>query len=269
MKHAIISEVFDQAEALLNRTVDLKREGYDEEDMYVLVKRADLADDVRRHSKLYVLVTDEPDTVASLITSSERPIERWLGSMRLTKDQQDRFAREVEQGRLFLYVDADHEKQRLDTPVPKREREMNKEEHTLSLHEERLIVEKQAVQTGEVIINRHITETDQEIEVPVRREQVHVTRSRGSEDVLEDYDFNEPGIRTIDEGDQLRIQVIEERAFIVKRPVVVEEIIVRKQVTEDVKTMTETLRKEEIEVTEVGQADVTIEDQTPRKDVQG
>jgi hypothetical protein len=48
MKHAIISEVFDQPEALLNRTVDLKREGYAEEDMYVLVKRADVADAVRR-----------------------------------------------------------------------------------------------------------------------------------------------------------------------------------------------------------------------------
>jgi len=252
MKHAIISEVFDQPEALLNRTVDLKREGYVEEDMYVLVKRAEVADAVRRQSKLYVLVTDEPGTVASLVTSSERPIERWLGSMRLTKEQQDRFAQEVEQGRLFLYVDADRGDQSLEAGRPKMKSEPETEEQTLALHEERLTVEKQAVQTGEVVINRHVAETVQEIEVPVRREQVHV--------------FNQPGIRTIDEGDHLRIQVIEERAFIVKRPVVVEEIIVRKQVTEDVKTMTETLRKEEIEVTEVGQADVTIHDQTTRKD---
>lgn len=266
MKHAIISEVFDQPEALLNRTVDLKREGYAEEDMYVLVKRADVADAVRRQSKLYVLVTDEPGTVASLVTSRERPIERWLGSMRLTKEQQDRFAQEVEQGRLFLYVDADRGDQSLEAGRPKMKSEPETEEQTLALHEERLTVEKQAVQTGEVVINRHVAETVQEIEVPVRREQVHVERTPGSEDVLEDYDFNQPGIRTIDEGDHLRIQVIEERAFIVKRPVVVEEIIVRKQVTEDVKTMTETLRKEEIEVTEVGQADVTIHDQTTRKD---
>jgi uncharacterized protein (TIGR02271 family) len=266
MKHAIISEVFDQPEALLNRTVDLKREGYDEADMYVLVKRVDMADAVRRNSMLYVLVTDEPDTVASLVTSSERPIERWLKSMRLTPEQQDRFAKEVEQGRLFLYVDADRNEQRLDTIRPKKETTPEAEEQTLALHEERLIVEKQAVQSGEVVLNRHITETNQEIEVPVLREQIHVERMVGSEDVLEDYDFNQPGIRTIDEGDHLRIQVIEERAFIVKRPVVVEEIIVRKRVTEDIKTMTETLRKEEIEVTEVGQADVTIDDHTTRKD---
>lgn len=257
MKHAIISEVFDQPETLLNRTVDLKREGYAEEDMYVLVKRADVADVVRRQSKLYVLVTDEPGTVASLVTSSERPIERWIGSMRLTKEQQDRFTQEIEQGRLFLYVDADRPKMKLEPET---------EEQTLALHEERLTVEKQAVQTGEVVINRYITETNQEIEVPVLREQVHVERKAGSEDVLEDYDFNRSGFRTIDEGDHLRIQVIEERAFVVKRPVVVEEIIVRKRVTEEIQTLTETLRKEEVKVTEVGQADVTIDNQTTRKD---
>ncbi|WP_214797176.1 DUF2382 domain-containing protein [Exiguobacterium sp. s5] len=266
MKHAIISEVFDHPEALLNRTVDLKREGYEEEDMYVLVKRADVADAVRRHSNLYVLVTDEPGTVASLVTSSERPIERWLKSMRLTSEQQDRFAKEVEQGRLFLYVDADRSEQQVNATSSKTEPAPKTEEQTLALHEERLTIEKQAVQAGEVVINRHVSETEQEIEVPVRREQIHVERTTGSEDVVEDYDFDQPGIRTIDEGDHLRIQVIEERAFIVKRPVVVEEIIVRKQVTEDVKTMTETLRKEEIEVTEVGQADVTVEDHTTRKD---
>lgn len=257
MKHAIISEVFDQPETLLNRTVDLKREGYAEEDMYVLVKRADVADVIRRQSKLYVLVTDEPGTVASLVTSSERPIERWIGSMRLTKEQQDRFTQEIEQGRLFLYVDADRPKIKLEPET---------EEQTLALHEERLTVEKQAVQTGEVVINRYITETNQEIEVPVLREQVHVERKAGSEDVLEDYDFNRSGFRTIDEGDHLRIQVIEERAFVVKRPVVVEEIIVRKRVTEEIETLTETLRKEELKVTEVGQADVTIDNQTTRKD---
>ena len=245
MKHAIISEVFDQPETLLNRTVDLKREGYAEEDMYVLVKRADVADVVRRQSKLYVLVTDEPGTVASLVTSSERPIERWIGSMRLTKEQQDRFTQ-------------------VDRPKMKLEPET--EEQTLALHEERLTVEKQAVQTGEVVINRYITETNQEIEVPVLREQVHVERKVGSEDVLEDYDFNRSGFRTIDEGDHLRIQVIEERAFVVKRPVVVEEIIVRKRVTEEIETLTETLRKEELKVREVGQADVTIDNQTTRKD---
>lgn len=266
MKHAIISEVFDQPETLLNRTVDLKREGYAEEDMYVLVKRADVADVVRRQSKLYVLVTDEPGTVASLVTSSERPIERWIGSMRLTKEQQDRFTQEIEQGRLFLYVDADRGDQSFKVDRPKMKLEPETEEQTLALHEERLTVEKQAVQTGEVVINRYITETNQEIEVPVLREQVHVERKAGSEDVLEDYDFNRSGFRTIDEGDHLRIQVIEERAFVVKRPVVVEEIVVRKRVTEEIETLTETLRKEELKVREVGQADVTIDNQTTRKD---
>lgn len=266
MKHAIISEVFDQPEALLDRTIELKQEGYEVEDMYVFVKRSEVADTVRNHSNLYVLVTDEPGTVASLVTSSERPIERWLKSMRLTPEQQNRFAREVEQGRLFLYVDADLGEQRFDAVSSKTKQASDVEEQTLELHEERLIVEKEAVQTGEVIIHRHVTKTDQEIEVPVRKEQVHVERMAGSEDVIEDYDFEQPGIRTIDEGDHLRIQVIEERAFIVKRPVIVEEIIVRKQVTEEVKTMTETLRKEEIEVTETGQSSVTIENRTTRKD---
>ncbi|TCI37709.1 DUF2382 domain-containing protein [Exiguobacterium sp. SH4S7] len=267
MKHAIISEVFDQPEVLLKRTVDLKQEGYKEEDMFVFVKRTETADAIRRHSKLYVLVADEPDTVASLVTSSERPIERWLGSMRLTREQRERFVGEVERGRLFLYVDADQNEEMADIKRSPRASSKEHEEQTLELHEERLAVEKETVQTGELVIDKHVTETEQTIEVPVRREHLHVERHAGSEDVIEDYDFDKPGIRTIDEGDQLRIQVIEERAFIVKRPVVVEEIIVRKQVDEDTKTVTETLRKEEIDIRQVGQGKITIEDNpTSRKD---
>lgn len=267
MKQAIISEVFDQPEALLKRTIDLKQEGYLEEDMYVFVKRTETADAVRSHSKLYVLVADEPDTVASLVTSSERPIERWLGSMRLTREQRERFVDEVERGRLFLYVDADQNEKMEDMKRSPRTSSKQHEEQTLELHEERLAIEKETVQTGEVIIDKHVTETEHEIEVPVRREHIHVERLSGSEDVIDDYDFDKPGIRTIDEGDQLRIQVIEERAFIVKRPVVVEEIIVRKQVDEATKTVTETLRKEEIDIRQVGQGHITIEDNpTTRKD---
>lgn len=267
MKQAIISELFDQPEALLNRTVALKQEGYREDDMYVFVKQTETAEAIRRQSKLYVLVADERGAVASLVTSSERPIERWFGSMRLTGEQRERFEREVEQGRLFLYVDAEQNEQMADMQrSPKKGLEQS-EEQTLELHEERLTIEKETVQTGELVIDKHVTETEQAIEVPIRREHIHVERLAGSEDVIDDYDFNQPGIRTIDEGDQLRIQVIEERAFIVKRPVVVEEIIVRKQVDEDTKTVTETLRKEEIDIKQVGQGNITIEDNlAPRKE---
>lgn len=267
MKQAIISEVFDQPEALLKRTVDLKQEGYQEDDMYVFVKRTETADMIRRDSKLYVLVVDEPDTVASLVTSSERPIVRWFGSMRLTHEQRERFEREVEHGRLFLYVDANQNEEMADIKQSPRPSSNEHEEQTLELHEERLTVETETVQTGELVIDKHVTETEETIEVPVRREHLHVERMAGSEDVIEDYDFDQPGIRTIDEGDQLRIQVIEERAFIVKRPVVVEEIIVRKQVDAETLTVTETLRKEEIDIRQVGQAKIKIEDNLPlRKD---
>lgn len=268
MKQAIISEVFDQPEMLLKRTIDLKHEGYKEEDMYVFVKRTETAETIRSHSKLYVLVADEPDTVASLVTSSERPIERWLGSMRLTREQKERFIDEVERGRLFLYVDADQNEKMQDMKQsPQTPSSMQNDEQTLELHEERLAIEKETVETGEVIIDKHVTETEHEIEVPVRREHIHVERLSGSEEVVDGYDFDTPGIRTIDEGDQLRIQVIEERAFIIKRPVVVEEIIVRKQVDEETKTVVETLRKEEIDIRQVGQGHVTIEDNpTTRKD---
>lgn len=264
MKRAVISEVFDHPDGLLKRAIDLKHEGYKEEDMYVFVKRNEAAETIRKNSQLYVLVADDADAVASLVTSSERPIERWLSSMRLTKEQQAQFAKEVEHGRLFLYVDADRNESMEDIK-PNRKSDRNHDEQTLQLHEERLEIEKERVQTGELVINKRVTESEQEIEVPVRREQLFVERTAGSEDVIEDYDFDQPGIRTIDEGDQLRIQIIEERAFVIKRPVVVEEIIVKKQVREETTTVKETLRKEEVEVREDHSASISIEDQT-RKD---
>lgn len=64
MRQAIISELFDDATALLARTVDLKREGYDEGDMFVLVKRKETGEAVKRQSNLYVLVADDPQAMA-------------------------------------------------------------------------------------------------------------------------------------------------------------------------------------------------------------
>lgn len=259
MRQAIISELFDDATALLARTVDLKREGYDEGDMFVLVKRKETGEAVKRQSNLYVLVADDPQAIASLVTSSERPVERWLGSMRLTPERQETFAQAIEQGKLFLYVDAELGERLEAETATRRKQATDTEEQTLALHEERLDVKKRAVQTGELVVNKRVTETDQEIEIPIRREQLHVERKDGSLEEIEDYDFDRPGIRTIDEGDHLRIQVIEERAFIVKRPVVVEEIIVHKHVREDVETVTETLRKEEVDVRQVGDADIDVD----------
>ncbi|WP_445001989.1 YsnF/AvaK domain-containing protein [Exiguobacterium alkaliphilum] len=259
MKQAIITELFDHAEGLLARVVDLKREGYEENDMYVVVKRKETGEAVRRQSNLYVFVADDPDAVASLVTSSERPVERWLGSMRLTPERQETFAQAIEYGKLFLYVDSE-QSERITPERPSERGEANaRDEQKLLLHEEQLEIEKRAVQTGELIIDKRVTESNQEIEIPVRREQLHVERKDGSLEELEDYDFDQPGIRTIDEGDHLRIQVIEERAFIVKRPVVVEEIIVHKRVREDVETVTETLRKEEVDVRQVGDADIDVD----------
>lgn len=259
MKHAIITELFDHTEALLTRVVDLKREGYEESDMYVVVKRKETGEAVRRQSNLYVFVADDPDAVASLVTSSERPIERWLSSMRLTPERQDTYAQAIEHGKLFLYVDAEQGERINSTRAKKQTDTTSREEETLLLHEEQLEVDKRAIQTGELVIDKHVTESKQEIEIPVRREQLHVERKDGSLEELETYDFDQPGIRTIDEGDHLRIQVIEERAFIVKRPVVVEEIIVHKRVHEDVETVTETLRKEEVDVRQVGDADIEVD----------
>ncbi|WP_114571435.1 DUF2382 domain-containing protein [Exiguobacterium flavidum] len=125
----------------------------------------------------------------------------------------------------------------------------NGTEQTMELHEEQLRIDKERVQTGEVVLDREVIEEEQVFDVPVVKEEVIVERNKIEQPIeLDGYEFDRPGIRTIEEGDHIRIQVIEERVVLVKKPVVVEEIVIRKEMKEHIETIREQVRREEFHV---------------------
>ena len=108
------------------------------------------------------------------------------------------------------------------------------------MHEERLNVDKERVQTGEVNVGKHVIENEQTVEVPVSREEVYIERRAVNDEIAAGEVF--------DDGENIHIPVMEERLEVTKRPVVSEEIIVGKREVHDTETISETVRREEAEI---------------------
>ncbi|TWT26016.1 YsnF/AvaK domain-containing protein [Planomicrobium sp. CPCC 101110] len=116
------------------------------------------------------------------------------------------------------------------------------EEEHLRLHEERLSVDKERVQTGEVNVGKHIVEENQSIEVPVEREEVYVERRPVNEEAA--------GTEAFEENDTIHVPVSEERVNVSKKEVVSEEIIVSKRKVQDTERVDETVRREVADIDE-------------------
>lgn len=107
--------------------------------------------------------------------------------------------------------------------------------------EEYAVIGKEIVETGKITISKRVTESDQFISEPILHEEVSVERVPVNQ-------FVEamPEIRY--EGDLMIIPVVEQRAVVLKKLFVTEELRVRKQVIETHHTEEITLRKEEVDV---------------------
>lgn len=114
----------------------------------------------------------------------------------------------------------------------------------VSLHEERLHVDKDRVQTGEVNVGKHTVENEQSIDVPVEREEIYVERRPVNEEV------DGTSADAYQEGANIHIPLTEERVNVSKTDVVSEEITVGKKKVQDTETVRETVRKEEADIDE-------------------
>ncbi|WP_052455667.1 YsnF/AvaK domain-containing protein [Bhargavaea cecembensis] len=114
------------------------------------------------------------------------------------------------------------------------------DEQRLRLHEEKLNVDKERVQAGEVDIDKHVVTDEQTVEVPVTREEVTVERRQVNDEMADGEAF--------DDGESIHIPVTEERVEVTKRPVVSEEIVVKKEEVQDTETVNETVRREEVDI---------------------
>lgn len=119
-------------------------------------------------------------------------------------------------------------------------------ERTLKLHEEELQVEKEPVRTGEVDIRKEVITEHKQISVPVEREEVVIERRKV-------HKAAPPGSMTKEE---IRIPVKEEQVRVTKKAVVKEEVNVGKRKVHETKTVGDDVKREELVVKEEGKAKV-------------
>lgn len=113
----------------------------------------------------------------------------------------------------------------------------------IKLYEERVFANKQRQKTGEVAIGKHVETQTTQVSVPVEKERVIIERTTPSEATEVT-----PGNADFRDGEVARMEVYEETADIQKKAFVREEVNIRKEVTQDTVSSTETVRREELDV---------------------
>lgn len=129
---------------------------------------------------------------------------------------------------------------------------MNDDNHRrIRLYEERLVADKHREKTGEVTVTKRIETEQTEASVPVQKEKIVIE----IESVAGATRVNTP-TGSFQDGEVAQMDVYEERANIRKEPVVRQEVNIRKEVEKDVVTARETVRREELDVTQEGSPNV-------------
>ena len=128
------------------------------------------------------------------------------------------------------------------------------DEETIKLRKERLSVNKDSVNKGEVVVEKYAESEIEEFDVPVNMDNVTVERRPvEGEPLFETYNQTEDGE---DDLNVIRIPITKERIRIIKEQVVTEEIIVRKEIIEKTEHVSGTVRREDIRVSEVKNEDL-------------
>jgi len=125
----------------------------------------------------------------------------------------------------------------------------------LVTHEEQLQARAVPQQVGEVGIRKEVVTETQTIDVPVRREEVVVERRPVDATTVDTGAFGA-------EGETIRVPVMEEQVEVSKVVRPVEEVEVSKKVIADTRTVSDTVRHEEIRVDD--DAERVVKDPTQR-----
>ncbi|TFZ21351.1 YsnF/AvaK domain-containing protein, partial [Lactiplantibacillus plantarum] len=121
---------------------------------------------------------------------------------------------------------------------------------SIQLKGEQLDINKHDVTTGKVDIHKKVVNDKKTVEVPVKREEVVIERKPGN-GAAATTDVNDT-----QEDDTITIPIKEEQIDVKKRPVVREEVDIRKQKHEDMKQVSENVSHEELDVDTSGDGHV-------------
>jgi len=120
-------------------------------------------------------------------------------------------------------------------------------EQKVRLHEEKLDVHKQPVETGEVRVRKEVVTEHKMLDVPVQREEVVIERHPAA---------GRASAADIRSGEEIRIPVREEQVDVTKHTVAKEEVTVGKRKVQDTEHVTGEVRKEELRVERQGDVDI-------------
>jgi len=132
---------------------------------------------------------------------------------------------------------------------PGGERTTDKDEIRVQRSEEELVAGTREREAGSVNVRKRVRTERERLSVPKKREEVTVERVPVEESRREAEGREEASERGIvDEDGEIRIPIVEEEIVVEKRPVVKEEIRLRKNVVEEEEVIEEDVRKEEVDV---------------------
>jgi len=148
-------------------------------------------------------------------------------------------------------------------------------ETRLDLVEEQLEAHARPVQIGEVLIRKEVVTETRTIEVSVQREELVVERRAVERRPAEDYErLATDGLerslasrfRSLQEGESIRVPLIEEEVTIQKRPVVYEEVLIGRRALAETQHVSGTVRREELRVARRGDIEVSHVRRVPAED---
>ncbi|MGV2503250.1 YsnF/AvaK domain-containing protein [Priestia megaterium] len=195
-------------------------------------------------------------------------VEQRLINLGVPLTEAGAYADDLQKGKVLLVVNANREtktnsflEKRGDSPFAKggsvydkslygehREHEHDVpktgEEH-IELKEEQLHVDKERVQTGEVQVDKEVLHKEETVNIPVEHDEVYVERRPVSD--------KRANTQIIEDEESVRIPLEEEKVTVSKEPVVSEEVVVGKRRKEENEKVSETLRKEEVNIKEQGE----------------
>ena len=263
----------------------LKAKGYDGSDITVVADNADKLNPMgnqTRDKEVKTISNGEDsfmDKVAKFFAmDTNNPVEEKMRTdYGFTSEESARYAEEVNNGRILVLIDQDTQ---LDETVGMlRTDEVNigangsaaitanrmvnddvltDEERRIKLREERLNVDKSVVRTGEVVVNKEVTEKQKEVEVPVEHEEVYMERRKVTDRDPADQ------MGAITDNEEIRIPVTEEKIEVTKKPVVTDEIVIGKQKVTNTKTVQDTVKKEDVHIDKDGNPLVNDHNTTTR-----
>ncbi|MGG3030508.1 YsnF/AvaK domain-containing protein [Bacillus stercoris] len=180
-----------------------------------------------------------------------------LSDLDIKTDEIDKYQENLDDGKLLVAVDTDAD---VNAPLDNGNalsggfsstNEMadytTKEEKTMPLREEQLKVDKEDVQTGEVEIGKEVKTEKRDMDIPVRHDEIYVERRP--------VDENKADASPVNDSEEIRVPIVEEKLEVTKKPVVTDEVVVGKRTVEENEHISETVKKEEPRLNKEGKVD--------------